>query len=165
MSLTPHFYIVKPRFTLVYIFFLFLLPKYRSWGVLVRTAWCGCDENTLSIFWSKIKKKISLCFIWKLPNFTTVKIRSILHGLVCVMKRFLCVIASCSPLNHIIEAILIDGHNIWFYWVISTFIFPIPTPDFPVFTRICKVQILGSICTEFYPWCDTACKIITRSKK
>ena len=61
--LTPRFYIVKLRFTGVYIFLIFA-RKHRLW-VLVKTA---------SIFYLKI------------IIFTAVKYCSILHGRVCVKK-------------------------------------------------------------------------------
>ena len=63
--LTPHFYIVKLRFTGVYIFFLFLL------------------QNIINVL-SKNKKNI-IIFHLKIIIFSAMKYRCILHGHVCVM--------------------------------------------------------------------------------
>ena len=57
--LTSHFYMVKLRFTRVYIFLIFA-PKHISW-VLVRTAselpqWGSSNTYPRSMFWAKIRK-------------------------------------------------------------------------------------------------------------
>ena len=74
--LTPHFYIVKLRFTGVNIIFAL---KHRLW-VLVRTASRAPTINVLS----KNKKNITFCHL-KITIFTVMKYRRILHVHVFVM--------------------------------------------------------------------------------
>ena len=73
LPLTPHFYIVKLRFTGVYIIFLFLL-----WDVD-----CGCTLKPLAcisgpVFWAETGK-------FHIFDFAAVKSCCVLHGHVFVM--------------------------------------------------------------------------------
>ena len=66
--LKPHFYIVKQRFTEVYITFLISGQTHRLW-VLVRTdSQSDSNEYQQSMFWAEIWKIIRI-FIWKLSVF------------------------------------------------------------------------------------------------
>ena len=86
--LTPHFYIVKLRFTGIFFFFLTSALKHRSW-VLVRTASVRRFKRVPTIFvLSKNKKNITV-FHLKIIIFTAEKYCNLLHRHVCVMLGFL----------------------------------------------------------------------------
>ena len=66
--LKPHFYIVKPGFTGVYIIFIISAQKHRLW-VLIRTPrQGGSNEYPQSMFWEEIWKQSGF-FIWKFSVF------------------------------------------------------------------------------------------------
>ena len=71
--LTPHFYIVKLGFTVVYITFLFFALKHRLW-VLVRTPSMRRFLSVPTIYVLSQSKKNITIFHLKITNFTAVKI-------------------------------------------------------------------------------------------
>ena len=84
--LTPHFYIAKLGFTVVYNFFLFLL-QIIDYGYSLEPPHCP----TINVL-SKNKKNI-LIFYQKIIIFTVFKNCCILHGRVFVMPKF----CGCTP--------------------------------------------------------------------
>ena len=81
--LTPHFYILKPGFTGVHIFFLIFALKHRLW-LLVRTALVRRVTSTRNICLEQKRENYHF-FNLKFVIFTVVKNRCILHGYVFVM--------------------------------------------------------------------------------
>ena len=66
--LKPHFYIVKPGFTGVYIIFLISAQKHRLWYSLEPPLRGGSNVYLQSMFWAEIWKMFEF-FVWKFSIF------------------------------------------------------------------------------------------------